>query len=315
VKYIAAGNTMIDNAHYADGRRVQRNLGGPAPFAYAGMRIWCDDVRLISNVGRDFYEVFGEWLAVNDVDLSGITVKLAESNHINMFFDKDGDMDRETKVDRFYAYMFAEKIGYLKLFPEELAGFIRGSGLRGLYMAQNTDRVIWEKFSEIKKREGFTYMWEIEGMCARADNIDDILFALKYTDVFSLNEAEARNLFLTEDEGEIIRGLKELPVDMVLYRVGKRGLFTIKGGKHYYHPSIKPAQLVDPAGCGNCSTGSALWAYCERGADPIAVGIMANIAAAINISYYGAIPDMRAERKPAFEMADRLIAEYKSKYL
>ncbi|NMA07312.1 MAG: carbohydrate kinase family protein [Ruminococcaceae bacterium] len=314
MKYIAAGNTMIDNGHYADGRRVTQNLGGPAPFAYSGIRIWDDEVQLISNVGRDFYTIFKEWLDKNNVDTSGIVAKLDTSNHIDMYFDENGDvLNIDSGTDKQNTYLYAEKIGYLKLFPEELSKFTEGRNVKGLYMAQNTDRLIWEKFAEIKKRDGFKYMWEIECAHCVAKNMEDILFALQYTDVFSLNIGEARNLFQTDDEDEIIRKLKELPVEMILFRVGKRGLFTIKEGKHYYHDSIKPERLLDPAGCGNTSTGSAMYAYCETDGDPIAVGIMANIAAALNISYYGIIPHMEAEREKANAMAKELISKYKSK--
>ena len=74
-----------------------------------------------------------------------------------------------------------------------------------------------------------------------------------------------------------------------------------------------PGPVVDPTGCGNTSTGSALYAYAE-GNDPLMVGIMANVASAQNIRQFGVIEDFLAVREESYAQAKELYDFYKAKY-
>ena len=71
--------------------------------------------------------------------------------------------------------------------------------------------------------------------------------------------------------------------------------------------------MVDPTGCGNTSTGGALYAYAE-GYDPLMVGIMANVASGQNIRQYGVIQDFAKAREEAQAQVQELYAKYKEQY-
>ena len=128
-------------------------------------------------------------------------------------------------------------------------------------------------------------------------------------DIFSINIEEAQNLFECEGDEACIKGLQELDVDMTLFRVGSRGAYVVTRNDSLHLPPA-PGPVVDPTGCGNTSTGSALYAYTE-GKDPLMVGIMANIASSQNIRQYGIIPDMLAVREESYKMAEELYNKYK----
>lgn len=96
---------------------------------------------------------------------------------------------------------------------------------------------------------------------------------------------------------------------MTLFRVGERGLYVVTRDDAIYLPPA-PGPVVDPTGCGNTSTGSALYAYAE-GNDPLMVGIMANIASSQNIRQYGIIPSFAKIRDESYEMAKKLYEQYK----
>jgi sugar/nucleoside kinase (ribokinase family) len=295
VEYIVAGNVMIDSVYFANKSENKNQLGGPAIFAYSGVNLWTDNALLVSNVGRDFYDYFNDWIRTNNVSDAGILVKTDYSNHMQLEYIKDGNYvnDEKELVDRVW-----ENLGYLKITPEDIEAHTINGGIKGLYIAQNCDSVIWDKLGVIKERDKFKIMWEIEAPYAKEKYIDKVIHALSYTDVFSINLKEAQNLFGTLVEEEIIEQMKQLPTDMIIFRVGERGLYTIHKNKHYFHPTITIGKVIDPTGCGNASTGAALYAYCEY-KDPISVGIKANVTAAFNTQNYGVIPDINVIRDRA----------------
>ncbi len=128
-------------------------------------------------------------------------------------------------------------------------------------------------------------------------------------DIFSLNIEEAQMLFGCQGDEACIRALQELDVDMTLFRVGARGAYVVTRDEAI-HLAPAPGPVVDPTGCGNTSTGGALYAYAE-GYDPLMVGIMANVASSMNIRQYGIIPDMLGVREECLKMAEELYRQYK----
>lgn len=96
---------------------------------------------------------------------------------------------------------------------------------------------------------------------------------------------------------------------MTLFRVGERGLYVVTKDEAVYLPPA-PGPVVDTVGCGNSSTGGALYAYAE-GKDPLTVGLMANIASARNLMQYGLIPEFQSIRDECFQELEALKGQYK----
>ncbi|MEH7236414.1 carbohydrate kinase family protein [Bacillus sp. JJ1562] len=306
LQYVVTGNVMIDNVYFSDGTVNKNQLGGPSVFAYTGVSLWTDDALLVCNVGRDFYDYFDDWVRQNEICTSGIVIKADHCNTCHLEYYEDGTYGDRGLItgDRFW-----ENLGSLKTTPEDIEKFTMDGNVKGIYIAQNCDSVFWNKLGEMKQRDKFKIMWEIEAPFATKKYMDKILHALTFTDIFSINLQEAQKLTEAESEEKIIEQLKQLPVDMILFRVGERGLYTIHTGESYFHPSVKVDKVIDPTGCGNTSTGAALYAYCEY-RDPIKVGIMANVAAAMNLRQYGVIPDTKVLRSDALEQVERLYKNY-----
>ncbi|NLL91843.1 MAG: carbohydrate kinase family protein [Ruminococcaceae bacterium] len=311
--YLVAGNVMVDIVRFADGSGSDRkNMGGPSVFAYSGVKLWTDSSMLVCKVGEDFYEYFDEWLEKNNVVREGIKVVCDYCNHSFLVYKEDGtymgDPERFTKER--HRSDWIQDFGYMKTTPEDIGEFSSKYNIKGVYLAQNNDYVWWRKFSEIKKRDGFKFMWEIEAPCCEPNQMEANLNALKSTDIFSINVQEACSLFEVDTEEECIEKLKQLPVDVTIFRVGKKGLYSIAGNEVFFLPSAPADRVVDPTGCGNTSTGSAMYAYSE-GHDPLMIGIMANVASAQNIRQFGVIPDFDAVREFAYKQAKELYDNYK----
>lgn len=312
MNYIAAGNVMLDWVHFSDGRSSDKaHIGGPATFAYAGIRVFTDRVMQCSNVGADYERLFRPWIEKNNIDQRGIKVKVDHCNCSYLTYNDDGTYSGKDDVERFRSDWWQD-FGYMKTSPEEIAEFTKGGSIKGVYLAQNVDYVFWDKIRKIKERDDFKMMWEIEAPSSYKRYMPAVLNALTVADMFSLNIAEAECLFEVEGEKACINEIRKLPVPVTIFRVGIRGLYVVtKDAVHYLPPAVFSPD-VDPTGCGNTSTGSALYAYCE-GYDHLMVGIMANIGSAQNIRQFGVIPDFSAVRAASFEMAEYLYDKYKAR--
>lgn len=317
--YVICGNVMLDKVVFMDGTKSEHeSIGGPATFAYSGVRIWTDSVLQCSNLGADYKELFQPWIEKNNVVTDGYKVICDRCNHSIMYFkDKSGayfdpgqvQLSEEEKWLKHDAW---QDFGYMKTSPEEIEQFTKGKNVKGVYVAQNADRVYWKKMEQIKKRDGFKLMWEIEGPWAHIHYLDDVREICRdAVDIFSLNIEEAQKLFDCVGDEACIRELQKLDVDMTLFRVGQRGAYVVTPTESIYLPPA-PGPVVDPTGCGNTSTGGALYAYAE-GMDPLMVGIMANVASSMNIRQYGIIPDMVGIREECQKMAKALYSQYKEK--
>ena len=310
-EYICAGNVMLDCKDFSNpAYGCEEFIGGPATFAYTGIRIWTDSVMQTSRVGADYEPLFKPWMEHNKVESKGFKVVCDRSNHIYGFIHAYG-APRPAAFDRHNLDAWQD-FGFMKTTPEDIGEFTQGGGVKGVYLAQNCDRVFWKKLGQIKARDGFKLMWEIEGTWAENQYLDLVMDACQYADIFSINVAETRKLFNCQSDEDCIKGLRSLPVEMTLFRVGERGLYVVTKDESIYL-SPAPGPVVDTLGCGNSSTGGALYAFAE-GKDPLMVGIMANIASARNLKQYGVIPEFNSIREECLSQAEELYQIYRKEH-
>lgn len=306
-EYICAGNVMLDSKDFPNAAYGgQEFIGGPATFAYTGVRLWTDSVMQVSRVGADYEPLFKPWMERNHVEKKGFKVVCDRSNHIYGFMHAYG-AKRPESFDRHNLDAWQD-FGFMKTTPEDIMEQTNGGGVKGVYLAQNCDGVFWDKLGQIKRRDGFKLMWEIEGVWAEKQYLDMVINACRHVDIFSINVAESQKLFACQTEAECIQGLKTLPVDITLFRVGARGLYVVTKDEAIYLPPAS-GDVVDTLGCGNSSTGAAMYAFCE-GKSPLMIGIMANIASSRNIMQYGVIPEFNSIRDDCLAQAQKLCAQY-----
>lgn len=313
MRYVIGGNVMLDSVRFADGREHTReSIGGPATFAYSGVKLFTDDVMQCSRVGEDYHELFDDWMARNGVCPDGFRVVSESCNHSYLVYNEDGTygsdrFDQSTEQ----ASEWIQNLGYMKTSPQDFAAYTDKT-TKGIYLAQNYDKVFWDQLGKVKARDGFKVMWEIEAPSAHLEFLDKVIYACQYVDIFSINIQEAQNLFGVKGDEACIAQLQKIPVDMTLFRVGERGLYALTPTESYYLPPA-PGPVVDPTGCGNTSTGGALYAFAE-GYDPLMVGIVANVASAQNIRQFGVIQDFATARKEAQQQVQELYTKYRQQY-
>ena len=309
IEYLACGNIMSDRIKDADGTLGVWHMGGPAFYALSGMRLWTEHCVLVTRTGADWADSYRQWMLNNGISERAVKVDAEELTKFTLCYDRnDGGFTPQSDFT-------AEHLGYLKTHPYDIDAACEQKTVRGMYIAQNTDKLFWRRLMEIKQRRGFKVMWEIEYSSrryARGSLLPKIREVAYAADLWSINHNEASHLFgiPRENTDDIINELSKLPFEMVFYRVGSRGAYVVTGNSSCFCPSIDVFETVDPTGCGNCSTGAAMYAYLS-GNSPQMVGIMANLSAAYNIAQYGPYPCYSREDT---DRAAQLAKQYEKNY-
>ena len=243
--------------------------------------------------GEDYAPTYGRWMDANGVSRESVQVEAENVTRFTLKYNPDGSFSPTP-------HFSMEHLGYLKTHPEEIDQACAGQAVKGIYMAHNLDPVIWGKLGEVKEKYGFKIMWEIEYAgqirkmlrLTRQQILDRARRVMEVADLWSINHNEAADLFQLprEDDEAIINELQKLPVEFTFYRVGSRGSYAVTPTNAYFCEAVDPfGPSVDPTGCGNCSTGAAMYAYVS-GAHPAMAAIMANISSGFNAAQKGPYP-------------------------
>lgn len=318
IEYLACGNIMSDRIQNKDGTYSEWNMGGPAFYALSGMRIWTKDCKLVCKTGADYADTYGKWMDDNGVTRESVRVETEEHTTFTLSYNPDGSFTPKSRFSM-------EHLGYLKTHADDIDEAAQGYPIKGMYMAHNIDRVVWENLRKVKEKHGFRIMWEIEYAKAyreasglsRDEILGRIREILEVADIWSLNSNEASDLFNLpkEDDEGIIAQLQKLPTEFTFYRVGDRGSYAVTPTDAYFCPVLEPfGPSVDPTGCGNCSTGSAAYAY-FAGNHPAMVAAMANVAGGFNAAQRGPYRLYTPEKMQlARDLAQKLFNQMKETY-
>ena len=96
MRYVIGGNVMLDSVRFAGEKEYSReSIGGPATFAYSGVKLFTDDVMQCSRLGEDYHELFDDWVARNGVETKGFKVVSARCNHSYLVYNADGTYGSE----------------------------------------------------------------------------------------------------------------------------------------------------------------------------------------------------------------------------
>ena len=302
MKYLVTGCTRINDINFPDGRTVKGFLGG-ALFAVNGIKPYCDDVLLISTAGSDFDDFYGDYFRTNKISVHGMQFNLPKTEYTTLDYAEDG---------RWWEYSIYGTDYEKKWFPRALikADYViehaNGDTL-GIYFESGVHESVWQDIDKIRESApGAKIMWELPtGDCENPDLRSEVLALIKNVDIYSLNLPESLRFFGTNTEVESIEAILALGKPC-FFRVGEKGAYMIQDGKAWFVPALDVAESADATGCGNCSTGAAMFGFCE-GLHPLMTVIKANLAASLNARQYGPYPKFTKElRIKTNQRADQL---------
>lgn len=291
MKYVVAGNAAADCITFADGTTTGFLPGGASLFALTGIQLWTDEVILCGGFGADYMEHMGEWFLRNHINRDGFHVRDPRNPLNYMYYRDEGNWDTKTVYGN-------EHYDMLSCDPEKdhLRDFLADAA--GLYVFRGEDPDFYRQIFALKKEFPFKLCWEIKGNFAVPEKMDAVREILEHVDAFSINGPEARTLFRAENDQDAVAAMQALGLPLVIYRVGKRGIYILKDGRAVFAPSFQKYPVKDVTGCGNSSTSAAFYAWCE-GMDMDAIAAYANVTAGHNLRYFGAMELSEENRRLA----------------
>ena len=310
MSYIAVGSIIVNHVYFADGRVVKDLMGGGGLFAFCGIRQYTEDCLLLSGAGSDYPTWFGEWFRRNGIREDGMIVKGDLTSNTDLHYFPDGRWFEESIYGR-EAGIFT--FGLYSLVPRDIEPFLQKEKVKGIYVGHKPEVTYWKQMAELRQKYGFKLMCEIGTQDCKAENYDAVVERiLPAVDIYSLNRPESFGLFSVDSERAAIAKIQELGVPCY-YRVGKKGAYMVTKDEIAFCPSVHIVpedQEVDPTGCGNCSTGAAMYAFAE-GYDAPMVAIMGSVAAGYTVRQHGPYPDYsRAVMDEAMALCQKLRAEW-----
>ena len=301
-KYYGAFGKLITNSiEYADGRTIDEILGGTI-YGLEGIRLWTDDCYMITKVGNDFDDYYGQWYQQNNISRWGVHQNGKEHClYTTVKYNPDGTYEEYSKWEgqSFDDETYAPTV-------QDLAQYVQNT--KACYFDADPDPEFFKEVAKLQEQSPFKIMWEIKTRGCQPQYLDAVKEILKGVEMFSINMPEAKTLFGTDNEEECIRLVQQLPAQFTLLRAGERGLYTVTPQRVVFIPIRRyNGPVQDPTGCGNSSTTGAMWAWCE-GYDDVMTGLIANTTAYYNVQQYGPIqkfdPTMR-EKELAYLKEER----------
>ena len=282
MRYCISGQIMIDTVVYPDGSDNGINLGGPAAFGYAGVKLWTDDVMLNINVGEDFYGYFDTWLKAYGASREGIHVINPFGNRHIITYRADGSYHEESVHGWDNMHKMDPRIEDYRQ--------SNCNDLQGAYLNNNADCIaFWREMDVLRREKGFKTMWEIPTGDVVPEKMAQLMEIFTLTDYMSINVNEGKALWNVDTEQQVVDKCCALPLEMIFLRAGEKGAYVIANHEAVFIPSVPCKDVVDPTGCGNCSTAVAMFAYTQT-QDAVMTGVMANISASYNLRQNGPYP-------------------------
>jgi len=283
--YLITGCTLLNDLVYADGSTAEGYLGG-AIYTVNGIKPFCDDLLFVTTAGPDFDDYFGDYYRRNKLSTEGVQFVLPKTQHNILEYQADGRWHEYSK----FGEAFEKEWGPKALIQASYVIQHSNDATRGIYFESGVRESVWNGLAGIRKAApNAKIMWEIPTLdIDKPDLKKEVGELIEKVDIYSLNLPESKTYFGTDSEERSIEAIIDLGKPC-FFRVGAKGAYMIEDGRAWFAPSFDLDKSVDPTGCGNCSTGSALYGYCE-GLHPLRSVILANLAASLNAMQYGPYP-------------------------
>jgi sugar/nucleoside kinase (ribokinase family) len=276
--FISIGSIIIDDIILPDGQSRMGLLGGGCTHAVMGMRVWSDQVGLVSAVGFDFPENLLAELTYR-FDTRAVVLRQTRTPRAWQLFETDGTRN---EVFRTNVHQMAEIAPHISEFPEK---FVNISGVHLHSAAEEADR--WIDF--LQTRGNPLILWEPWDMICTPANSKSIYELARKVNVFSPGLREAQEITGAEDPIQIIRLFISQGIKAVALRMGADGsLVANSEGFLAAVGAVTTGPIVDVTGAGNAYCGGLIIGMAESG-DLVLAGRMGSVAAAFSLGQFGAL--------------------------
>lgn len=292
-KYYSIGTIIIDDIRLPDGTEKIGVLGGGLTHAVMGMRIWTENVGLLSGVGEDFIKSYLDELDTL-FDVSGliITPKFP-TPRASQVFDPVGTRHESFQTE------FGDMRKLLPQ-PEELSQLV--SKISGVHLhcpPQDVPR--WTE--ALRQRHCDVILWEPwDGFC-QLENQDSFREYCSLVDIVSPNLLEGQLVTGLIQPEEVVLKLKRFGTRIAVLRMGEKGSLIADETENIIHiPAYPVRNIIDVTGAGNAYCGGFIVGF-FRTKDPVTGGWYGAVSASFTLQQFGALYPLDGIEK---EAGDRL---------
>jgi len=294
--FVSVGSIIIDDIVLPDGRKKNGIFGGGLTHAAMGMRVWTDQVGVISSVGGDFdkdnFDLLNTYF-----DTSGVCVNQeVPTPRAWQVFDEDGTRHEtfQTDLNQMAACIpkpdalpdnFSQFSGiHLQCSPHEIGLWVRTLRTHDSREASNQCQVIlWEPWDEFCVPENQKLFKK------NSERVD----------VVSPNLREARRLTGLTDPVEIVHKLRDYGARIVALRMAEAGSLVMdEDGVVSAVPAYPVNEIIDVTGAGNAYCGGFVVGYARTG-NVEQAGWYGGVSASLALHQFGALYPLEGLEKEA----------------
>lgn len=297
--YIVLGQLLTDDIIYT-GKKCCYNLLGGVAYALAGIRYWSDKLGVCCGIGSDFYDIHGEWIRCQGIDMRGTWEKAVLSPHTRCIYTES-----EERIES--AVPGTADLASMMPSVRDIPACY--NDCKGAYIYLGNDPAYWEELAVWKQDKNVVLLWELRGADAEPENRDAFRRYLATADILSINLAEARQLTEEDLPERCLEAILALGARNVFLHMGAAGSFAASREIGWHIPPW-PVNVADVTGGGNSASGGFLAGFCESGGDLRQAGICGNTSASFVLEQFGP-PDkiQKEEMKRARERAEQMQAK------
>lgn len=298
--YISIGSIIVDDIVLPNGHTHMGMFGGGGTHAIAGMRIWAQDVGIVSWVGRDF-PLDMEALLEKEFDLGGVLRRDLPTPRAWQVFEWD---NRRTEIFRTGLHDFFVN----SLRPDEFP--VDYFGATGVHL--QCDVQYFHEWINLLRGHGTrVIVWEPWGELCLPEKRGLFREFMPLVDAVSPNLLEAQTLTGLDDPVGIARALLSDGANLVALRMGADGsLIATRDHKLIFIPAVKVEKIVDVTGAGNAYCGGFLVGLVETG-DPIQAGCWGAVSGSFALEQFGALYPFAGVHAEAIERLTHIQGELK----
>jgi cytidine kinase len=281
--FLLYGKIVIDDIQLRSGALVPGKLGGGGPQAAFGMRLWHDDVALLTRSGTDIDQAYVQVLEDLGLDLSGwARYHDLPTPHSLLLYDEDEQLQNQEAI--------TSQPNWKRLLSRPLTLSPQHRQATGIHMITEFGNEPMVASARELQRHGALFSLEPIFADHSCPDPAALLELTRQVDIVTPDWPAASELATSQQPQDVVYYWSALGPQAVAIRHGANGSYVWdRQHGQAWHIPILPVQVVDPTGAGNAYGGG----WCIgwwRFRDARLAGCYATVAAALMIGHTGMPP-------------------------
>ena len=241
-KVIVVGTLAFDTIETPYGK-VERVIGGSAPFASLAAKTKNVECAVVSIVGNDFPKSYLDLLISKGIDISEVQIEKDGKS----FFWSGKYHDNMNKRDT-----LETQVNVLANFDPKIPK--NYTNLDILVLGNLDPKVQLSVISQFEKRPKFTML---DTMNFWMDNtLDNLLKIISKVDLICINDEEVIQLSGCKDYKNGIKKILTMGPKYLIMKKGEYGSTLYSDNLEFFCPSFKVKKVIDPTGAGDSFAGA-----------------------------------------------------------